>query len=149
VRTPAALGAVFGGQTGLFGGVAIAPDGSNINPVALNLLNAKNPDGSFVIPSPQGPGGGVNYTAVLPGHYDEDQFNTSLDVMVGQADKLSGTFFFSNSDQSVPFSGATVPGFPALRRFGNRNASIAHTHIFSPHAVNQFRAGFSRIAGRS
>ena len=25
----------------------------NINPVALNLLNAKNPDGSFVIPSPQ------------------------------------------------------------------------------------------------
>ena len=36
VRTPASLGAIFGGQTGLFGGVAIAPDGSNINPVALN-----------------------------------------------------------------------------------------------------------------
>ena len=43
VRTPASLGAIFGGQTGLFGGVAIAPDGSNINPVALNLLNARNP----------------------------------------------------------------------------------------------------------
>src|ERR1700756_3456471 len=53
VRTPASLGAVFGGQTGAFGGVAIAPDGSNINPVALKLLNAKNPDGTFVIPSPQ------------------------------------------------------------------------------------------------
>src|SRR5713226_8940156 len=53
VRTPATLGSVFGGQTGLFGGVAVAPDGSNINPVALNLLNAKNPDGTFVIPSPQ------------------------------------------------------------------------------------------------
>src|SRR5262249_24782158 len=51
-RTPAALGAIFGGQTGLFGGVAIAPDGSNINPVALRLLNATNPDGSFVIPNP-------------------------------------------------------------------------------------------------
>jgi Carboxypeptidase regulatory-like domain/TonB-dependent Receptor Plug Domain len=35
IRTPASLGAVFGGQTGAFGGVAVAPDGSNINPVAL------------------------------------------------------------------------------------------------------------------
>src|SRR5712664_2953223 len=58
VRTPATLGSVFGGQTGLFGGVAVAPDGSNINPVALNLLNAKNPDGTFVIPSPQTSGRG-------------------------------------------------------------------------------------------
>src|SRR5262249_50078355 len=146
---PASLGAIFGGQTGLFGGVAVARDGSNINPVALNLLNARNPDGSLVIPSPQSPGSGVNYTAVLPGRYDEDQFNTNLDVNVGKADKLSGRFFFSNSDQNVPFTGATVPGFPALRTFGNRNLSIAHTHIFSSQTVNQFRAGYSRIASRS
>src|SRR6266849_6911804 len=52
VRTPASLGAVFAGQTGAFGGVAVAPNGSNINPVALKLLNAKNSDGTFVIPSP-------------------------------------------------------------------------------------------------
>ena len=90
VRTPASLGAIFGGQTGLFGGVAIAPDGSNINPVALNLLNERNPDGSFVIPSPQTAGSGVNYTAVLPGRYDEDQFNTNVDVNLGSADQIVG-----------------------------------------------------------
>jgi hypothetical protein len=149
VRTPASLGAIFGGQTGLFGGVRIAGDGSNINPVAVNLLNARNPDGSFVIPSPQIAGSGVNYTAVLPGRYDEDQFNTNLDLNLGAADQVSAKLFFSNSDHNVPFSGATVPGFPALRTFGNRNLSIAHTHIFSPQAVNQFRAGFSRITSRS
>ncbi len=149
VRTPASLGAIFGGQTGLFGGVAIAPDGSNINPVALNLLNAKNPDGTFVIPSPQIAGSGVNYTAVLPGRYDEDQFNTNIDLNLGNDDRLSAKFFFSNSDQNVPFSGASVPGFPALRDFDNRNLAIAHTHLFSSKAVNQFRAGFSRIASRS
>src|SRR6266404_3900845 len=77
VRTPASLGAIFGGKTGLFGGVAVAPDGSNINPVALNLLNAKNPDGTFVIPSPQTSSSGVNHTAVVPGRYNEDQFNTN------------------------------------------------------------------------
>jgi hypothetical protein len=52
VRTPASLGAVFGGQTGVFGGMAVAPDGSNINPVALNLLNAKNPDGRSILRGP-------------------------------------------------------------------------------------------------
>ena len=149
VRTPTSLGAIFGGQTGVFGGVAIARDGSNINPVALNLLNARNPDGSFVIPSPQIGGSGINYTAVLPGRYQEDQFNTNVDLNLSKTDHLSAKFFFSNSDENVPFSGATVPGFPALRTFGNRNLSIAETHIFSPQTVNQFRVGFSRIASRS
>jgi hypothetical protein len=51
------------------GGVKIAPDGSNINPAAVNLLNARNPDGSLVIPSPQTAGGGVNYTALLQHEY--------------------------------------------------------------------------------
>src|SRR5467141_1228970 len=148
VRTPATLGSVFGGQTGLFGGVAVAPDGSNINPVALNLLNAKNPDGTFVIPSPQTSGRGVNYTAVEPGDYNEDQFNTNFDVNLRTPDRLSGKFFSSNSNQDVPFFGATVPGFPALRSFQNRNLAIAETHIFSSRAINQFRFGFSRLAGQ-
>src|SRR5271166_5846030 len=148
-RSPASLGAVFGGQTGALGGEAVAADGSNINPVALNFLNAKNPDGTFVIPSPQTSASGVNYTAVVPGSYNEDQFNTNLDVNVRPADQLSAKFFFSNSNQKVPFFGATVPGFPVLRSFQNRNLAIAETHIFSPRAINQFRVGFSRLAGQS
>ena len=149
VRTPSSLGSVFGGQTGVFGGVAVAQDGSNINPVALQLLNAKNPDGTFVIPSPQTSGSGVNYTKVLPGRYNEDQFNTNIDFNLRSADHLSVKFFFSNSNQDIPFFGATVPGFPALRSFKNRHLAIAETHIFSPRAMNQFRFGFSRLAGQS
>jgi hypothetical protein len=148
VRTPASLGAVFGGRTGALGGVAVAPDGSNISPVALNLLNAKNPDGTYVIPSPQTSNRGVNYTAVVPGHYNEDQFNTNFDFNLRMADSLSMKFFFSNSNQDVPFFGATVPGFPVLRAYQNRNLAIAETHIFSPRAINQFRFGFSRLAGQ-
>src|ERR1700745_2403481 len=148
VRTPASLGAVFGGQTGAFGGVPVAPDGSNINPVALNLLNAKKPDGTFVVPSPQTSGSGVNYTAVLPGHYNEDQFNTNLDITRRPPDQLTVKFFFSNSSQVVPFFGASVPGFPALRSFGNRILSITETHLLSPQTTNQFRFGFFRLAAQ-
>lgn len=42
-----------------------------------------------------------------------------------------------------------MPGFPALRSFENRNLAIAETHIFSSRAINQFRFGFSRLAGQS
>src|SRR6202008_4650280 len=113
VRTPASLGTVFGGQTGAFGGVAVAPDGSNINPVALNLLKAKNADGTFVIPSPQTSGSGINYTAVVPGHYNEDQFNTNFDFNLRTADRRSGKCWVSNSNPDVPFLGEELPGFPA------------------------------------
>jgi hypothetical protein len=149
VRTPAMLGAAFGGQTGAFGGVAIDPDGSNIDPIALNLLNAKNSNGTYVVPSPQSSSSGVNYTAVVPGHYNEDQFNANLDVNLRTPDRLSAKFFFSNSNQDVPLFGASVPGFPVLQSFENRNLAIAETHIFSSRAINQFRFGFSRIAGQS
>src|SRR5260370_8941547 len=148
VRTPASLGAVFGGQTGAFGGAAVAPSGSNINPVALNLLNAKNPDGTFVIPSPQTSGSGVTYTNVFPLPYNADPFNTHIHFNLRSADHLSVKFFFSNSNQDVPFFGASVPGFPALRSFENRNLAIDETHIFSSRATNQFRFGFSRLSGQ-
>ena len=118
VRTPASLGAVFGGQTGALGGVAVARDGSNISPVAFSLLNAKNPNGTYVIPSPQTSSSGVNYTAVVPGHYNEDQFNTNFDFNLRTADRLSAKFFFLDSNQDVPFFGASVPGFPVLREIG-------------------------------
>jgi Carboxypeptidase regulatory-like domain len=148
LRTPASLGAVFAGETGAFGGVPVAPDGSNINPVALNLLSARNPDGTFVIPSPQTSESGVNYTAVVPGHYNEGQFNTNVDLNLRPPDHLSVKFFFANSNQDAPFFGASVPGFPALSSFENRNLAITETHIFSSRAINQFRFGFSRLAGQ-
>src|SRR4029077_13180748 len=37
-RTPAELGKMFAGMTGVHGGMAIKLDGSNINPVAVALL---------------------------------------------------------------------------------------------------------------
>ncbi len=53
-RSAAALGQLFGGQTGASGGSSsIALDGSNINPVALALLNFKLANGGFAIPTPQ------------------------------------------------------------------------------------------------
>src|SRR4029453_13298962 len=58
-RSAAAIGRLFAGQRGIqqnaMGGVgpAILADGSNINPVALRLLQMRLADGSYLIPTPQ------------------------------------------------------------------------------------------------
>jgi hypothetical protein len=52
-RTAAAVGKLFCGQPTAFGGATVNCDGSNINPVALNLLNVKIPNGTFLIPTPR------------------------------------------------------------------------------------------------
>jgi hypothetical protein len=71
-RSVASLAKAFGGQKGR-GSTVVATDGSNINPVALAILNYKLPDGSYLIPSPQTSGPGVNYTASVPASYTDDQ----------------------------------------------------------------------------
>ena len=80
-RSAATLGHLFGGQSGVNGGVAVAPNGSNINPVALAILNFKLPGGSLAIPNPQRilPSGVGESTFSIPAKYREDQFSVNLD----------------------------------------------------------------------
>ncbi len=98
-RSPAALGKLFGGMTGALGGVAVLPDGSNINPVALALLNFKLPDGAHLIPTPQTvdptlPFASQGFSALSePCQFNENQFLTNVDYLVSEKSKISGRFF--------------------------------------------------------
>ena len=103
-RTPSELGKIFGGMTGAQGATAIEPDGSNINPVALTLLNFKLPDGSFLIPTPQT----VDPTKPLaqqgfsvftdPCHFDENQFSTNVDYLNRPNSRFAVRFFLADDD---------------------------------------------------
>jgi hypothetical protein len=144
-RSAASLGAVFGGQTGFRGGLAIAPDGSNIHPVALKLLNYKLPSGEFLLPGPQRSGPGVNYVISLPALFNEDQFNTNLDYQFSPHNRLAGKYFFSTSIREEQLSGINnVPGFPVNVDIGNQNLSLADTHFFGANTINEARLGFTR-----
>ena len=108
-RTPSELGKIFGGMTGAQGGTAIKPDGSNINPVALTLLNFKLPDGNFLIPTPQT----VDPTKPLaqqgfsvftdPCHFDENQFSTNVDYLNRPNSRFAVRFFLADDDAIVTF----------------------------------------------
>ncbi|SRR6266496_3520118 len=53
----------------------------SIDPVALSLLNARRPNGQFLIPTP-GANGRYSGSEISP--FREDQFNTNFDYHVNQ-----------------------------------------------------------------
>src|SRR5438128_8753403 len=67
-----------------------APPATSINPVALALLNAKLPNGQFLIPTPQADG---HYSGSAISTYREDQFNSNVDYRINKKDWLSVKFF--------------------------------------------------------
>jgi len=155
-RSRAALGRMFGGQAGAFGGVAVAADGSNISPQALALLNLKLSNGKFAIPTPQAVNPSLPFASQgisafsVPATFDEDQFLFNLDYLHTEKSKFAGRFFAANSKQnlSLPPSqvGTSAPGFPQLADNRMRNFTLAHTYTFSSTLLNQAEFGFHRIA---
>ena len=173
-RSAATLGAQFcpaghlnsQGQpaTGYFtqaGGVQVACDGSNINPVALAVLNAKLPNGQFAVPSPQValPNTGTDptnqfpvgqSTYSIPAHYREDQFSVNLDETLSANNTLSERFFYSRAPTVTAFSGsgtANVPGWPTNELDRNTMFVMSDTQIFNSNLINIARFGYMRFDG--
>ena len=160
-RSAQALGALFGGMTGALGGVAVQSDGSNINPVALQLLNFKLPDGSYLIPSPQviNPSlpvasQGLSVTSV-PCHFDENQFLVNFDATLSQTSNLTVRFLGSNGTMNVTFPGnglnrtGNISGFPSVINNDFRVFSISWTRLIQPELLNQVRFGYTSTLGSS
>jgi hypothetical protein len=150
-RSAASLGRLFGGQSGVNGGVAVAADGSNINPVAVALLNSKLPSGSLAIPNPQRilPSGVGESTFSSPAKYREDQFSVNLDQKLSDKNQLAGRFFYSRQKSDVPFNvfAATVPGFGGGQTNRNDMFVLSDTHVFHSNLINVARFGFMRFDG--
>ena len=152
-----ASGAPLSGYVTHAGGTQVACDGSNINPVAVSILNAKLPDGSFAVPSPQSilpqsdpsalPVG--QSTFAPPARFGEDQFSVNVDRILTQRNTLSGRFFYARNPFTLPFSAnaANVPGWGTDQLDRNTMFVLADTHVFSPTLVNVARAAYMRFDG--
>jgi len=129
-------------MTGQQGGTAIKLDGSNINPVALNLLNFKLPDGAFLIPTPQTlltpkkPFAQQGFSVFTdPCHFSEDQFSTMLITIArGRTIKSRPRFFrpqmrvrSSHFPAMALIQRATFLVFPSPSDSSFRVFSLSHT----------------------
>src|SRR5262249_18694511 len=140
----------------------------SIDPVVHNLLNFKsdqfgNSNGGFLIPSISGiPGQSAPFIISKPGRFTDDQFTTNWDKEFhGGQDKVSARFFYSDSEQFLPFGagglqaslGGTLAtsisqgdlNFPLDLPGHNRLLTINETHLLSNSLVNDFRFGYNRI----
>ena len=160
-RSAAALGQLFGGMNGALGGIAIQPDGSNINPVALEFLNFKLPDGSYFIPTPQTVDRSLPFasqgfsTLSQPCHYDADQFLINTDYIQSSKSSFSLRSLWTNSGQLVTFPGnglnqaGNLPGFSSDVSNDFLVLSLSHTYAFSSNTLNQARFGYVRTVGNT
>ncbi|HEY3990140.1 MAG TPA: TonB-dependent receptor [Acidobacteriaceae bacterium] len=141
------------------GGAQVACDGSNLNPVAVAILNAKLPNGQFAVPSPQQAVPNTSSdqlpvgqsTFAIPAHYREDQFSINIDHTLNPKNTLSGRFFYSRAATTQPFSpaAATVPGWGTNELNRNTIFVLADTHVFNSSLVNIARFGYTRFDGLS
>ncbi len=166
-RSAANLGAQFcpdkhGDAAGYLthaGGKRVACDGSNINPVALAILNVKLSNGQFAVPSPQitlVPSDPTQLpvgqsTFAFPATYDEDQFTANLDHAISGTNTLLARFFYSRGPTHQPFSpnAANVPGWGTDELDRNTMFVLADTHVFNPNLANIARFGYMRYDGSS
>lgn len=146
-RSQAALGAAFANEPGLLG-PPVAPDGSNISPQALALLNATLPGGKFLIPAPQNANGTSSVSQACP--FTENQFIANLDYVQSDRSRWSGRFFWANNSQFTNFAtsagtgGGVVPGFPFSTANQFRDFSLSNSYAFSSNLVNQLVIAYSR-----
>ena len=133
----------------------VACDGSNINPVALNLLNQKIANGTYLIPTPQRIGVDNNgnpagfSTFSIPSHYKEDQFLVNTDYILSQKHTLSQRYFYSNQPQDQPFSNQlNTPGNGVTPTFNSQVAVVKMTSALNANFLNEALAGYVRNTGR-
>jgi hypothetical protein len=158
-RSAQALGALFAGTKGAFGGVPINGDGSNINPVALEILNFKLKDNSYLIPTPQIvdhsrplASQGLS-TLSMPCHFDEDQILASIDANLPNNGSLSVRLMGANDAMNVSFPGngligtGNISGFPSDIDNHFRIASISWVQLIRPQLLNELRFGYTNTVG--
>ena len=160
-RSPMALGKLFGGMAGAEGGVSILPDGSNINPAALKLLNFKLPDGTFLIPTPQTVDDSKPFassgfsTFTEPCDFREDQGIGNVDYVISQKNRLGARLFISDTDQFVTFPANGPNPVANTRGFNSPGdshfivVSIANVYAISNSLLNEARVGFVRTKTQS
>ncbi|WP_263358104.1 TonB-dependent receptor [Acidicapsa ligni] len=122
-----------------------------IGPIASSLLNAKLPNGQYLIPSAQGvPGapyqfGVPNVTLIGTSVLTSDQGTGSLTYTVNPKDNLSVKYYYQSDPVQKPFGYSQTGGFPITQDNGSQVGAIDNTIAFSSRLNWEQRLGFVRM----
>jgi hypothetical protein len=130
---------------------------SQISPVAAAMLNAKLPNGQYLIPSAQitnpTTATALGYDAVVQGPNatsNVDQGIANIDYEVSDKDRLTGKYYVQQNPTTNPFGAVgSLLGFPQQLASGAQVFSLNNTVILTPALTWQQRAGFTRMRAYS
>ena len=141
------------GQCSLFTAVTqVACNGSNINPIAINILQLKLANGGYYVPSPAtlpAAGKTVQTTYSDPATYKEHQLIVNADFVINSKNTLSTRSFLEDDPTTravrVFFrSGDCLPGSPIKFKYPNDNDVLKLTTLLSTNVVNEARVSYQR-----
>jgi hypothetical protein len=126
---------------------------SQINPVAQSILNAKLPNGNYLIPTPTittvAAAKAVGYDALQVGPNTQARVNqgsANIDYLISDKDRLAVKYYIQSDPTTTPFAAVTQGlGFPQTLQAGSQVISFDNTVILSPSMTWQQRAGFTRM----
>ncbi|MDE3061764.1 MAG: carboxypeptidase regulatory-like domain-containing protein [Acidobacteriota bacterium] len=135
--------AVWGGST----------TASQINSIAAGLLNAKLPNGQYMIPSAQSNApyqyGVPNVILIGTSVLTSDQATVDLDYDMTKNDRLSAKYFYQDAPVTRPYGYSQVGGFPVTQNNGSQVAAIDNTIAIGPRLNWEQRLGFVRMGSYS
>ena len=122
---------------------------ASFSPIAVALLNAKLPNGQFLIPSAQNTGliqfGIPNVTLIGNSILVADQATAAVDYDVTKTDRLSVKYYYQTDPVSKPFGLSETGGFPVTQNNGAQVAAIDNTITIGPRINWEQRLGFDRL----
>jgi hypothetical protein len=128
---------------------------SQINTAAMDLLNAKLPNGQFLIPNPGAQfktlqdAVHAGFDAVVQGPNSISSVNQaigSIDYVLNSKDRLSAKYYFQNDPTNNPFGAVgSLLGFPQQLAAGSQVVTLTNTFILSPNLTWEQHGGFTRL----
>jgi hypothetical protein len=143
--------------------VSVAADGSNINPIALRLMQLQLPNGQYAIPGAYTVNGGCSAVTVAcqypsasftdPATFHDHQGMGNWDYIINNKHTLSGRYFFEQDPINGNFASNgtritasnVLPGFPIYEQKTYHAALLRLTSVLSNNLVNEARASYQRV----
>ena len=145
--------------------VQVDCNGSNINPVALRILQLQLPNGQYVMPgaytvpggsSAPGAGAAAQYPTTTfsnPATFHDHQGMGNFDYILNGKNTLSGRYYFEQDPTNGNFASNgtritasnVLPGFPVFEEKTNNVALLRLTTVLSNNIVNEARVSYQRL----
>ncbi len=122
---------------------------SAIDPIAMALMNAKLPDGSYLIPSAQSSVpyffGVPNVNLIGTSMLAADQATASVDYDMTKADRISAKYYYQTDPVQKPFSVSQTGGFPGTQDNGSQVVALDNTIAIGSRLNWEQRVGVDRM----